>query len=130
MEKELRIGNWINDHEGIPHQVAYLGQTIGLDIGDGATQKYQHDPIISGDINTLSPIPLDEDWLLDFGFIRIGDYFTKGQINVEIFKDKVETMVFKSAYGFEVEGCKFVHKLQNLYFELSDEELIRKQNVK
>ena len=123
-EKELRIGNWVRSVKfNVPVQVELSDFYNLCANSDGAYNDPPTDKM-------FAPIPLDEAWLLDFGFTRIGDCFTKGQINVEIFKDKVETMVFRSAYGFEVEGCKFVHKLQNLYFELSDEELTRKQNVK
>lgn len=119
MEKELRIGNWINDHEGIPRQVAYSGQTIGLDIGDGATQKYQHDPIISGDINTLAYIPLDEDWLLSFGFKKRKKLW-HFHIHFRIGIDDNMNLYLDGTHWIKLE---YVHRLQNLYFSLCEKEL-------
>ena len=109
MEKELRIGNWVN----------YKGHIVQLCADDFAQLE---DDIKTGKIK---PIPLDESWLLDFGCKYINGYgYEKSG-----FKGNIFSCSRWNYHGLRVD-IKFVHRFQNLYFELSDgEELIRKQNV-
>ena len=72
---ELRIGNWILDHEGKPRQVEYIGETIGLINDIGGTNKYQHNPIFSGNIADLNPMPITPEALEKAGFYQL-DHFT------------------------------------------------------
>jgi hypothetical protein len=69
------------------------------------------------------PIPLNEKWLLSFGFEKKGPKYIKG--NFAVFD-------YGHIYGFDVSldlGCnfKYVHKLQNLYYALEDKELTIKE---
>jgi hypothetical protein len=67
-----------------------------------------------GDTN-YTPIPLTEEWLLKFGFIRMHKLYSLN--NVNIFKLNSE---FISDLDVPVQH---VHQLQNLYFALTIEEL-------
>ena len=81
----------------------------------------------------IEPIPLTEQWLLDFGFeyklrneyaISIGDY----TLLLSIEKDHI-AVIYVYAYDSEATFLKniiYVHQLQNLYFALFQEELIIK----
>lgn len=79
----------------------------------------------TGNYNSYEPIPLTEEWLLKFGFEKIGgwdDY--EGYI-----KDEVE-IALNEKYPFEnylQKELKHVHQLQNLYFALTGKELTIKQ---
>lgn len=79
------------------------------------------------------PIPLTEEWLLRFGFILEDELY-------KIDKNKYHTisvllsnnfcMPFiksnhhEASEGFSFYGIKYVHQLQNLYFALTNTELI------
>lgn len=135
---DLRVGNFIYDHKNKKKEVAYVGETIGLFNKIGGTQKYQYDPIFSGDINDLKPIPLTPKILKQYGF----EYGVTGTGEDKVqFWDK-KTPEHKHSFGsfyFSVvkwyEGeftfshqsirsdCKYLHQLQNLWFSLTGQEL-------
>jgi hypothetical protein len=78
--------------------------------------------------NNIKPIPLTEQWLIDFGFEKIDDHR---------FKIKPTEMDFYYTYSIHdyafriyVQGSiicanclHYVHQLQNLYFALTNKEL-------
>jgi hypothetical protein len=85
------------------------------------------------DLSHLRPIPLTEEWLLKFGF-KVNRqtkeenniwrcYWTEGHFEIE------QIIGFflwdNNCYGTKI---KYVHQLQNLYFALTGEELIIKQD--
>ncbi len=78
------------------------------------------------DIKNIKPIPLTEEWLLKFGFRHVMNnwynlHANGNTFNVYLFEDgryRVE-IVSQSIGVFE-----FVHTLQNLYFALTNKELI------
>lgn len=106
---ELRLGNWVYEN-GIITEVDYGRMSM-------AYEYTQHDD--------FEPIPLNEDWLVDLEFDKaLNGYWDKS----ECFNVKIEDGIFL-AYWHGTILCRLdhVHRLQNLYFELMDEELIRKQ---
>jgi len=71
----------------------------------------------------FKPIPLTEEWLLKFGFEKIGRNFTTKDNFVIWLSLSSETYQFRlHGYGKDIE-IKFVHQLQNLYYALTNEEL-------
>ena len=106
---ELRIGNWIKEPI---ESGGKIGQVKRIETDkDGYSHYLDH----------CSPIPLTEEWLLKFGFIKhittdVHPTFAKGNINVN------DNIVYVSGYGF-INHIKHVHQLQNLYFALTGEEL-------
>lgn len=86
----------------------------------------------------FEPIPLTEQWLLDFGFRKWGTYSHLWKINRQ--SGSILTInskpIRKSIHGCDFEinknpevGIKYVHQLQNLYFALTGKELEIKQSV-
>jgi hypothetical protein len=78
----------------------------------------------------IQPIPLTEEWLLKFGFIKKNGYgFIKKDLAGNIFYS-VET---KEHFMFQYHDLrikiKHVHQLQNIYFALTGEELIFKSEI-
>jgi hypothetical protein len=74
------------------------------------------------DRDWIKPIPLTEEWLLKFGFSKKVDYLLQKRgfsICFEKHGDIFEC--FLESIGIEIE---YVHQLQNLYFALTNEELI------
>ena len=68
------------------------------------------------------PIPLTEEWLVKFGFVKhkttdIYPTFAKQMFNWN------DGILYIIGYGF-MNHIKHVHQLQNLYFALTGEELI------
>ena len=121
--KELRIGNWILDHEADPKKTIYyqveeiqrlsnnksLNQTLGVTYRKGSCWTCD-----------VEPIPLTEEWLVKFGFDNLGDYgwgigyFHIRFRNIHKFHFPLENRLVR---------IKYVHQLQNLYFALTNEEL-------
>jgi len=123
ISSDLRIGNLLySDRYKREVEVTAIEQT-GV--------KVYGDFFIEGAYN-LKPIPLDEDWLIKFGFEYsdeeemylnkyiqdIGSlYFSKYDyiIRIEIYSRRNTSVPFRHV--------KHVHKLQNLYYSLTGEEL-------
>ena len=111
---ELRINN-IAKYKGIPYRIALIGfdEVVLLD-----ENKKPFDVKIS----KLEPVNLTDEWFLDFGFkyngfsINMKPCFMK----TNIYFQKNE----KDSFDFETldttTKVKYVHKLQNLYFDITD----------
>ncbi len=110
--KELRIGNYV-----------YFQDTLlKFDFESGWNFDY------------IKPIPLTEEWLLKFGFIRHHyDYandviYIKNIADNEIDNAEFEWGVYPNELGSGIQiknrkSLKYVHEIQNLYFALTGEEL-------
>lgn len=125
---ELRIGNWVLNILKNPCLV------LGISYyGKIQTEK------LDEDIDTLSPIPLTEEWLLKFGFEDMEDEDVKvfcktfGKFDGEDYEDAIcITKDNKGSWYFSLNRkviINTVHQLQNLYFALTGEELTIKENV-
>ena len=101
-ETELRIGN-------------YYYHPIALSF-----ERMDDIDFISSFIEKFEPIPLTEEWLLKFGFEKVGESFFKG---LEVFTDSGNFF-----YGLRDEGqmdlhLEYVHQFQNWYHALKQTEL-------
>jgi hypothetical protein len=107
---ELRIGNYI-----LLQGCTKPTQVFIIDTTETSTQT------------TASPIPLTQEWLLKSGFQRrqIKDLicYKTNQLELYQYASNNFKIFFEYADG-EVE-LKYVHQLQNLYFALTGEELIK-----
>jgi hypothetical protein len=121
MKNELRIGNLVRYQEdttikqGIVYCLNYTNCTVGCKFGRD-TVKYSN----------IEPIPLTEEWLLKFGFIQKNNQFF-----LENFRFHIEKPCNYDGYIFcdnhiVLTETKHIHQLQNLYFALTNEELIYK----
>jgi hypothetical protein len=130
---ELRIGNWVYGSEGMPQQIAYVGDTIGLRNDCYGTDKYQKNPIFSYDIDTINPIPITPELLEKAGFEKLlRAHFWEidmrhniGQIQVN--PDNGMVWLRHHRHEFSMNPMTtdpiHLHQLQNLYFALTGEEL-------
>lgn len=125
---ELRIGNLvINNRNGKVCEVEsleYEGDTIYVnrDHGWGGEVDY------SG--CDIAPIPLSEEWLIKFRGEKNdeegqNDYWL-GPMHI-IIKDGVYYWANIEEYFSSAVPIAFVHRLQNLYYELYDSELTIKE---
>lgn len=113
---ELRIGNLVrNNMNGeILKPCDVLCDGINTDNYEGLNYGF------------IEPIPLTEEWLLKFGFEKQHneedfDYWFKNDFLNDIIWEHSEGFCHNLNYGGDI---KHVHQLQNLYFALTNEELI------
>lgn len=136
---ELRVGNWVSDRGGKTLQVDRIyGNKIEYDVKGLPTHSefsgiplYYHP--LTEEIEYCQPIPLTEEWLVNFGF-------EKHDYDLELSYIKYNRK--PSNYGCEYKESNFwiipngdddhyripikllfVHQLQNLYYALTNEEL-------
>lgn len=124
--KELSIGNIIS----------YRGETecIVTSLGSNGFETVKNDKyqLIYGsdDVNDYEPIPLTTEWLvIKFGFEKIDIYDDiEMAFVIDDFYVRLENGKFIFGLGFQDynKELPFVHKLQNLYFEIKDKELMIK----
>ena len=111
-------------------------------IVDDLDERKEYDEICQidyGDLRILTefkdspeykPIPLTKEWLLKFGFVKEGRYYTRG-VHQRLFSglmnlkfDRLLQMwVFSVGRYSDITRIEYVHQLQNLYFALTGEEL-------
>ena len=110
---ELRIGNYIFDRYEI----------IKID-------KYHFALAESFYTEDFTPIPLTEEWLLKFGFNKVGSNYENRLIILHT-NNKTGTFDFllnePHSNKLIVRVIESVHQLQNLYFALTNEELTYEQ---
>ena len=98
-------------------------------------KKITEDRIYYGNFHShpkdLKPIPITEEWLLKFGFVKINRNFLLEFYNNGCFFYDLNKKEFwiggydscASSQGFTVDNIEFVHQLQNIIFALTNEEL-------
>ena len=133
---ELRIGNYIFPNHETDRDNPSPGEVAAIlldkrvvyktDINGGQNIECNHDEI--------KPIPITSDWLINkLGFKdNGGGYFQHNDYNFFLFYVEEDDYYdcYKQVTGNddtgEFKGLQHVHKLQNLFFELFDEEIIEK----
>lgn len=108
---ELRLGNILNG--GIVVEITKKYFTVD----DGNAQW--RSILMREDWVNEQPVELTEKWLLNMGFIKDGEYFKK---YLGTFCFGVRKYDFFTPYT-PFTKLKYVHQLQNLYFNLTNNEL-------
>ena len=88
---------------------------------------------IENETHNIKPIPLTEEWFYKLGGLRFNLDAEKKHYQIGLFTFRLEKDGFillnddntECFFGFK--PIRYVHQLQNLYFELTGEELILKQ---
>ncbi len=87
--------------------------------------------LLSNEPDKAEPIPLTEEWLIKFGFEKeknVIPIYSIGKISIYLDCEMYPNgRVYFNSWCILKEKPKYVHKLQNLYFALTGEELILKQ---
>lgn len=108
-QNELRIGNSFLDNLGREFKVEGLkDEYVYFSLANGTKMKYK--------VSTLKPVPLTEEWLINFCFEKIGINFNLIGMSVWMCND----LFFCNKNAIII---KTVHQLQNLYFALTNNEL-------
>lgn len=121
---ELRYGNYVLHNDAID-TICEIGQSY-----NGYTEKQGY---FNFGKYSIEPIPLTEQWLINFGFDKSWDstFFNlvlpnKYKVYISISLELESYQLCQSVQGFSID-IKFVHDLQNLYYSLTKQELILKQ---
>lgn len=115
---ELRIGNLVSNMNPRHNDSILTIESIG---DNHEVNMFYRKYLLS----ELEPIPLTEEWLLKFGFVKhkttdIYPTFAKQMFNWN------DGILYIIGYGF-MNHIKHVHQLQNIYFALTGEELVVKE---
>jgi len=121
---ELRIGNYVN---GIYDEGEFIAEVLTVD-SEGCLLDANGIYELTS-LKVIKPIPLTEEWLIKFGFFeKYKSCCNRWNILSFTLLDNEDRNgdlqgVFIYDYKLEV---SYVHQLQNLYFALTNEELIIK----
>lgn len=109
---ELRIGNWYQNHS---NDLSLKYQQIDFFETAHYVAVY------------CNPIPLTEEWLIKFGFKRQNNAYNGPHKNDFSIWSPIKSNRFDLNDTINnVPKIEFVHQLQNLYFALTGQELIKK----
>lgn len=120
---ELRIGNLCYYHVDDPIEGEY-------DVLN--TIDYEDIRILFGECGeAFRPIIIDHDWLSKFGFVKEGLHYAMGVHQMLFsglmkltFNSSLQKWVFSIGRYKDITRLQYVHQLQNLYYALTNTELI------
>ena len=120
---ELRIGNYLDRGD-------YICKVVAID-KDGAMLEPLSYTKERSVLKEVKPIPLTEEWLVEFGFVS-NPYIDTYELRINgelIFLLDIDKTKGVLDIHWQYIKIKHVHQLQNLYFALTGEELqINEQN--
>jgi hypothetical protein len=112
-----------------------IGNLLDVDgkfwaVGDIVTNPFELFFIENNDYNhslNAKPIPLTEEWLLKFGFkynedSQENEVYKNGIILLLLRRNPIRFTLLTTVFSIKLQ---YVHQLQNLYFALTGEELIK-----
>jgi len=122
--KSLRLGNFVlveNDYE----------EVVGINKYEITCRLDETSHGINQSIKDIKPIILTEKWLLRFGFSKeiFNALYIGKEVNGKYFtlytEDNINYYFFYESDGVKMKRkVDYVHQLQNLYFFLTDKELV------
>ena len=124
--QDLRIGNFIQSGKGI-----YKAISISHHEGETDLITVANDGLVIAYACIYKPIPITEEWLLKFGAVK----YNGNRFYLDI-KDTLQ-LFWNIGYDYFIcefssrsthvcyfNDIKYIHQLQNLYFALTQKELI------
>ena len=132
--KELRIGNLVEDHNGIRCEIYAIASNSVIVTGlFGSIQRTQR----TLGICEIKPIPLTEEWMVKLGFRKriVNKHNTNylkrisigNDINIVFYENRIMKYTSIENEHHEIyignANCVYVHQLQNLFFALTGKEL-------
>lgn len=121
---ELRLGNYVHI-PGLLKSSLVVGTIEAISKEEVKTDKCE------AHVSLFQPIPLTEEWLIKFGFEKIGSNYRKlydyglGFREFVLYYNTCDKNLFIKSMNYRIE-IELVHQLQNLYFSLTENELIMK----
>ena len=128
---DLRIGNFVGIKETALHADGCNHLEAVFEIEEIKKYVVQFKDYHAGEYyKDLNPIPLTEQWLLDFGFEVEREHYDKGRLSILLADNNNDYYkngrVFYKSWAIMESQPKYVHQLQNLYLALTQKELIIK----
>ena len=130
--QHLRIGNLVTWADQEDESKAILTLT-GIVLGDCIWLEWEWEDGKSDntdcDLESIKPIPLTEEWLLNFGFEKseisstIDSWHNHSMAVNTYSKSKVDYYWLRWYQHNKSSRIKYVHELQNLYYALTKKEL-------
>jgi hypothetical protein len=115
--KNLRIGNIVRSKINGVSKVEQVGSSINSNYVGGRS--------LDGNYweNSYMPIEINEQWLIDFGFVNVTDneYPNYNLGHYTCMRRNGKTNICNN-HGF-INELKYVHELQNIFFALTGREL-------
>lgn len=117
--KEFRIGNLVQEYDQIGSIRGLMKDRVFVSFNGGNLET---------DYGCIEPIPLTDDWLINFGFDKS---MCDGTALFDLKKDNIPLFFNGDKNGYmevvaEIQPqvrVRYVHQLQNLYFALTGTEL-------
>jgi hypothetical protein len=117
---ELRIGNLVDLGNRIAKviEINHLAcVVVDLEETQDTIEDYER----------TKPIPLTEEWLVNFGFDKLPIVFESKKFYLYKQDNSDIWRLNHSGTNAHITTLKYVHQLQNLYFALTGEELVVKE---
>jgi hypothetical protein len=112
--EELRTGNLVN--------IGYDCKVVRIDEFGATLNTYNGvKEFMYFNQKDIRPILLNEEWLIKFEFDEDRYGFIKDKIQ---FLFRTDNKLVASIRGLDLVQIKYVHQLQNLYYSITQEELI------
>lgn len=124
---DLRIGNWVHDGSRFPMQVVAIFEDevyLNFEGNEGDVWECK--------IQDLQPFEIDQEWLEKFCFQKYDEMASisywyhenllKLNGHVGLFPDGAKIKFIQMDWKDAI-NLKYVHKIQNLHYELKGEEL-------
>ena len=108
---DLRIGNYVSTTDTlIPIHKIKAGDLVSITNGHFKRLDLQ-----------INPIPLTQEWLIKFGF----EFLRRQGGTQGVFSNGLIDLILSNSGNiyYKIKILPYVHKLQNLYYALKDEEL-------
>lgn len=128
---ELRIGNHVYIH--IDEYTKQTAVVVKIDMINNIIDVNTWSGRREIKLNRVSPISLDKGILSDFGFWETSDGYENEELTFvygKLFADNLENnalyLVASGVHLVTNQPIKYVHQLQNLYFDLAGNELQKK----
>lgn len=119
---EIRVNNHLEFYENGTHSTGKIKAINSIHktvlIQDSRINKLMH-------FSFLKYIPITKQSLIDLGFTKskVSEWYHIEDFQIEIVVDEENKFIFCVVNGFVLRHLKYIHQLQNLYFDITQKEL-------
>ncbi|MFP3835344.1 hypothetical protein [Chryseobacterium sp. SIMBA_028] len=118
--KQFRIGNYINFGSTLSEITGVMAEEIMFKYNTGGEDRYAL--LQTPGINL---IPISEEWLLKFGFLKVLDHPVYRLDGIQIEFNGVDSEWAVDLFSGKTD-VDYIHQLQNIFFAIKGKELTLK----